>query len=277
MADIAEKALEVRILLVDDHELVRSGLKALIEREEDMVVVGEAGTAAEAIEVVDATVPDLVVLDVRLPDRSGISVCEEITSRYPEVKVLILTSFADEMALVSAMTARASGFVLKNVRAFELVTDIRRVMAGEVVTFGQFEETSPEISLQAVLSHQERLVADHLAEGLTNREIADRMGLAEKTVKNYVSNVLSKLGMTRRSEAAAHVARAHATTWASPSESTIRRDEVADKASRNRQRGGWRRALPSDVDGSSVGCGQIDVVGVEEELCTALAVNGEPS
>ncbi|HEX6220147.1 MAG TPA: response regulator transcription factor [Acidimicrobiia bacterium] len=214
MPDTAETPPEVRILLVDDHQVVRSGLKALIELEEDLVVIGEAGTAAEAIEMVDAVSPDLVVLDVRLPDRSGISVCQEITTHHPEVKVLILTSYADEIALAAAMAARASGFVLKNVRASELVTDIRRVMGGEMVALGQFGDDSPELALLTVLSPQERAVADHLAEGLTNREIADHMGLAEKTVKNYVSNVLTKLGMARRSEAAAHVARIQAMTEA---------------------------------------------------------------
>lgn len=199
----------MRILLVDDHQVVRSGLKTLIELEDDLVVVGEAGTAAEAVRRAEIDRPDLVVMDVRLPDRSGISACHEIRRHFPEMKVLILTSYADELALAAAMTAGASGYVLKRARASEIVADLRRVMAGEIL-FDQGGRSHEPAPLLSPLSPQERALSFHLAEGLTNCEIADRMGLAEKTVKNYVSSMLTKLGMARRSEAAAFVARVEA-------------------------------------------------------------------
>lgn len=199
----------MRILLVDDHQIVRSGLKRLIELEEDLLVVGEADTAAEAVRRSGIDHPDLVVMDVRLPDGSGISACHEIVRHSPDVKVLILTSYADEVALSAAVTAGASGYVLKSARTSELVDDLRRVMAGDVL-FEQSGWSHEPAPLLSPLSPQERALAAHLADGLTNREIADRMGLAEKTVKNYVSSVLTKLGMSRRSEAAAFVARVEA-------------------------------------------------------------------
>jgi two-component system, NarL family, response regulator DevR len=199
-----------RILLVDDHHVVRAGLKGLLAPYEDLEVVAEAESAQEAMEKVRTNHPDLVVMDARLPDRSGISACHDITSRYPEVRVLILTSHADECALAAAVTAQASGYVLKSARASEIVDDLRRVIAGErLFEHGDWGE-SPR--LLSSLSPQERQVATHLGKGLTNREIAAQMELAEKTVKNYVSNVLTKLGMERRSEAAAFVARVEAMT-----------------------------------------------------------------
>jgi DNA-binding NarL/FixJ family response regulator len=204
-----ESKRSVRIVLVDDHQVVRSGLKTLIELEDDLVVVGEAGTAGEAVRRTEIDRPDLVVMDVRLPDRSGISACNEITRRFPDVKVLILTSYADEVALAAAVTAGASGYVLKRARASEIVEDLRRVMAGELLFDQRGRNQEPE-PLLSPLSAQERTLSWHLAGGLTNREIADRMGLSEKTVKNYVSSVLTKLGMSRRSEAAAFLARVEA-------------------------------------------------------------------
>lgn len=194
------------IVLVDDHQIVRSGLKALIEHEDDLVVVGEGGTAAEGLAVVDAVSPDLVITDVRLPDRSGIEVCREVTSHSAGTIVLVLTSYADENALFSAVAAGASGFVLKRARATDLVATIRRVLQGEAVFDHDWVPETPDVVLGS-LSPQERVVASHLAEGLTNRQIAEAMGLAEKTVKNYVSSLLNKMGMGRRSEAAAYVAR----------------------------------------------------------------------
>lgn len=194
------------IVLVDDHQIVRSGLKALIEHEHDLVVVGEGGTAAEGLAVVDAVSPDLVITDVRLPDRSGIEVCREVTSHSAGTIVLVLTSYADENALLSAVAAGASGFVLKRARATDLVATIRRVLHGEAVFDHDWVPDTPDPVLGS-LSPQERVVASHLAEGLTNRQIAEAMGLAEKTVKNYVSSLLNKMGMGRRSEAAAYVAR----------------------------------------------------------------------
>lgn len=205
-----------RVLLVDDHEMVRSGLRAIIDRESDLTVVGEAETAAEAIASVEAGQPDLVIMDVRLPDRSGISACHEITRRFGDVKVLILTAYSSQIALDSAVDAGASGYVLKTVKTQEIVADIRRLIAGERV-FDQVLGDSE--SRLASLTSQEAALADLLSEGLTNHEIAERMNLAEKTVKNYVSNVLTKMGMSRRSEAAAYVARLEAGSDAAPPES----------------------------------------------------------
>ena len=207
-----------RILLVDDHEVVRAGLKALIESQDDMSVVGEAGTAEEAVRRVGYDDPDVVILDVRLPDKSGVEACREIKERFPEVSVLMLTSFADEDALMAAILAGASGYVLKRVKTDDLVDDIRKVAAGESLldpemTDGLFQRIrggSESDPLLERLTNQERVIVAHIADGLTNKQIAEEMYLAEKTVKNYVSNVLAKMGMSRRSEAAAYVARAQA-------------------------------------------------------------------
>ena len=206
---------ELRVLLVDDHEVVRTGIKALLDAQDDMVVVGEAGTAEEGIRRVGYDEPDVVVLDVRLPDGSGVEACRDIRSRFPDVKVLMLTSFADEEALMAAILAGASGYVLKRVKTTDLVDDIRKVGAGESLldtdmTERLFERlrTGPKQDpLLSRLSNQEQVIVDHIAEGLTNRQIAEEMFLAEKTVKNYVSNLLAKMNMSRRSEAAAYVAR----------------------------------------------------------------------
>jgi DNA-binding NarL/FixJ family response regulator len=206
---------DLRILLVDDHEVVRAGVKALLDAQEGMVVVGEADNAEEAVRRVGYDEPDVVVLDVRLPGGSGIEACREIRSRFPDVKVLMLTSFADEEALMAAILAGASGYVLKRVKSNELVTDIRKVGAGESLLdadmterlFQRLRSGPQEDPLLSRLSRQERTIVDHIAAGLTNRQIAEEMFLAEKTVKNYVSNLLSKMGMSRRSEAAAYVAR----------------------------------------------------------------------
>lgn len=210
--------MALRILLVDDHEVVRTGLKALIDSQEDMDVVGEAGTADEAVRRVGFDDPDVVVLDVRLPDGSGVEACRDIRERFPEVKILMLTSFADEEALMAAILAGASGFVLKRIKTDELITDIRRVGAGESLLdpemtnrlFARLRSGSTEDPLLGSLTKQERTIVEHIADGLTNKQIADEMFLAEKTVKNYVSNVLAKMGMSRRSEAAAYVARIQA-------------------------------------------------------------------
>ncbi|HUO46736.1 MAG TPA: response regulator transcription factor [Acidimicrobiia bacterium] len=205
----------LRVLLVDDHEVVRAGLKALLETAEGITVVGEAGNVEEALRRSGLDSPDVVVLDVRLPDGSGVEACREIRSQFPDTKVLMLTSFADEEALMAAILAGASGYVLKRVRGSDLIEDIRKVGAGESLldpnmTAGLFDRlrTGPrQDPLLARLTDQERELVHLLAEGLSNREIAARMFLAEKTVKNYVSNVLSKMGMNRRTEAAAYVAR----------------------------------------------------------------------
>jgi two-component system, NarL family, response regulator DevR len=203
-----------RVFLLDDHEIVRRGLRELLEQEDDVEVVGEAGTAEEALGRIPPTKPDVAVLDVRLPDGDGVEVCREIRSRHPEIHCLMLTSFADDEALFSAIMAGASGYLLKQVKGTDLIDAIRRVGRGESLldpamtarVLDRLRAPTPPDEL-AGLTEQERRVLDLVAEGLTNRQIGERMFLAEKTVKNYVSNLLSKLGMSRRSEAAAFAAR----------------------------------------------------------------------
>ena len=203
----------MRILLVDDHEIVRQGIRALVETVEDFEVVGEAGTVEEAVKRVGLDSPDVVVLDVRLPDGSGVEACRDIRSRLPDVKVLMLTSFADEEALMSAIMAGASGFVLKKVNSSELLGAIRKVGEGESLLdttmteqlFRRLRDGKSEDPVLARLTDRERSILDLVAEGKTNRQIAEEMFLAEKTVKNYVSNLLSKMGMSRRTEAATYL------------------------------------------------------------------------
>jgi DNA-binding NarL/FixJ family response regulator len=206
--------MTIRIFLLDDHEIVRRGLRELLEGEEDLEVVGEAGTAEEALGRIPATRPDVAVLDVQLPDGNGVEVCREIRSSHPEINCVMLTSFADDEALFNAIMAGAAGYVLKQVKGNDLIDGIRRVARGEslldpAMTSRVLERlrATPEPDELADLTPQERKILDHIAEGLTNRQIGERMFLAEKTVKNYVSNVLAKLGMSRRSEAAAFAAR----------------------------------------------------------------------
>lgn len=206
--------MATRIFLLDDHEIVRRGLRELLDAEPDLEVVGEAGTAEEAYGRIPATRPDVAVLDVLLPDGNGVEVCREIRSRDPGINCLMLTSFADDEALFNAIMAGAAGYVLKQVRGNDLVDGIRRVARGEslldpALTARVLDRlrTKPQVDELAALTEQERRILEHIAEGLTNRQIGERMFLAEKTVKNYVSNVLAKLGMSRRSEAAAFAAR----------------------------------------------------------------------
>lgn len=211
MDEPSPHAQKTAVFLLDDHELVREGLRHVIEAEGDMEVVGEAATAAEAITGIAATTPRVAVLDVRLPDGNGVEVCREVRSRYPHVSCLMLTSFADEEALFGAIMAGASGYLLKEVRGRELVTDIRRVAAGHSLIDPQLAQKvitkvkarHQEDNLQK-LSPQEQRILELIAEGMTNRQIAGIMYLSEKTVKNYVSNLLSKLGMSRRTEAAVY-------------------------------------------------------------------------
>ncbi len=217
---------DLRIVLVDDHEVVRTGIKSMIDAQPDMSVVGEAGSVEDGVKRVGFDEPDVVVLDVRLPDGSGVEACREIRSRFPDVKVLMLTSFADEEALMSAILAGASGYLLKRVKGSDLIEDIRRVGAGESLLDPEMTEklferlrAGPQSDpLLSLLSDQEREIVLRIADGKTNRQIAEEMFLAEKTVKNYVSNLLAKMGMSRRSEAAAYVARLDAAKDADPPE-----------------------------------------------------------
>lgn len=203
-----------RIILVDDHEVVRLGLKSLLDRHAQFEVVGEAGSAREAIEQVTALEPDVVVMDIRLPGTSGIEACEEIVDRFPNVKVIMLTSYAEDEMLFSAIRAGASGYILKQIASEELVKAIEAVGRGEAlldpaVTQRVFQEVrravkEEEASAFAHLSQQEKHVLLLVSEGKTNREIAKSLFLGEGTVRNYVSSILSKLGVNNRAEAAAY-------------------------------------------------------------------------
>lgn len=199
----------IRLLLVDDHEIVRRGLRELLEMNEDLSVVAEAGTFDEAL-TIDLDNIDVAVLDVRLPDGSGVDLCRLLHEKREDLACLMLTSFADSEALNAAVLAGARGYVLKNVRGADIVNSIRRVSAGEMLISDEQVERARErlrrqitedIRLES-LSAQEHKILELLSEGLSNREIADVMFLAEKTVKNYVSNLLAKLGFQRRTEAA---------------------------------------------------------------------------
>ena len=199
----------IRLLLVDDHEIVRRGLRELLEVEDDLRVVAEAGSLEEAL-ALDISELDVVVLDVRLPDGSGVDLCRLLREKRPELACLMLTSFADNEALSASVLAGARGYVLKNVRGDDLVGAIRRVADGEMLlTNNQIERARERLRRQITedirlesLSAQESRILELLSEGLSNREIAEVMFLAEKTVKNYVSNLLAKLGFQRRTEAA---------------------------------------------------------------------------
>jgi two-component system response regulator DevR len=205
----------IRVFLLDDHEVVRRGLRELLEHEDDIEVVGESGSALEATRRMPAMRPDVAVLDARPPDGSGIDVCRDVRSVDPTIKALILTSYDDEEALFSAIMAGASGYVLKQIRGGELIDAIRRVAAGQslldpAVTQRVLERVrvgrqEPEELRR--LTEQERRILELIAEGHTNRQIAEHMHLAEKTVKNYVSSLLAKLGMERRTQAAVFASR----------------------------------------------------------------------
>ncbi|MET8982511.1 response regulator transcription factor [Streptomyces sp. NPDC004539] len=210
-----EKA-EIRVFLLDDHEVVRRGVRELLAVEEGVEVIGEAGTAAEALARIPALRPDVAVLDVRLPDGSGVEVCREIRSQDPSLKCLILTSFADDEALFDAIMAGASGYVLKAIRGDELLSAVRDVAEGRSLldpvatarVLERLRDGGPkEDERLARLTDQERRILTLIGDGLTNRQIGEELHLAEKTIKNYVSSLLAKLGMQRRSQAAAYVAR----------------------------------------------------------------------
>jgi DNA-binding NarL/FixJ family response regulator len=206
----------IRVFLLDDHEIVRRGLRELLESEGegDIEIVGEAGTAAEAHGRIPATRPDVAILDVRLPDGDGIEVCRDIRSTHPDIACLMLTSFAEDEALFSAILAGAAGYALKQMRGTDLVDGVRRIAAGESLldpslTSRVLERLRrpAEPDALAGLTPRERRILDLIAAGMTNRQIGEQLFLAEKTVKNYVSNLLAKLGMSRRTEAAAYAAR----------------------------------------------------------------------
>ncbi len=199
--------------MLDDHEVVRQGVKAALEAEGDMTVVGEASDTAHALDAIAACKPDVAVLDVRLGDGNGIDVCREVTSAHPDVKSLILTSFDSDRALVDAGLAGAAGFVLKQIRSAELIDAIRKVASGRQI----LDDAEVRMAMRRLrdseegrlydLTPQEQRIFDYIGDGMTNRQIAQEMYLAEKTIKNYVSNLLAKLGMSRRTEAAALSAR----------------------------------------------------------------------
>jgi DNA-binding NarL/FixJ family response regulator len=211
----------LRVMLVDDHEIVRDGIKAMLDAEDDVVVTAQAGTVREAIDEAHRTRPDVVVMDVRLADGSGIEATREIRADHPDTRVLMLTSFADDEALFASIMAGASGYVLKQVKSGDLLRAIRAVGAGDSlldpsVTSAVLDRLRKGKHLMkdeklARLSPQEERILTLVADGRTNREIGDELNLAEKTVKNYVSSILSKLEVARRAEAAAYLAR-HTTT-----------------------------------------------------------------
>ena len=210
LAGMTEPATPIRVFLLDDHEIVRRGVRELLEAEDDIQVVGEASTAAEALVRVPAVRPDVAVLDVRLPDGDGVTVCRDLRSQLPELPCLMLTSFADDDALFGAIMAGAAGYVLKQIRGTDLVSAVRTVAGGgslldprttaQVLQRLRHEEKAADPL--AALTEQERKILDLIGEGLTNRQIGQRMFLAEKTVKNYVSSLLAKLGLQRRTQAA---------------------------------------------------------------------------
>ncbi|WP_280305514.1 response regulator transcription factor [Nocardia neocaledoniensis] len=201
----------VKVFLVDDHEIVRHGVADLIDLEPDLEVIGEAGTCAQALARIPALRPEVAVLDVLLPDGNGIELCRELLSADPELRCLILTSFTDEQAMLNAILAGASGYVIKDIKSLELITAIRDVSAGKSLLDNRAAaalmaklrtEAAGKTGPLATLTEQERTLLALLGEGLTNRQIAARMFLAEKTVKNYVSRLLTKLGVERRTQAA---------------------------------------------------------------------------
>lgn len=218
----------LRVLLVDDHEIVRQGLRALLEAEGDIEVVAEADSGVAAVSLASAHRPDVVVMDVRMPGGSGVEACRAIRDERPEAQVIMLTSFSDDEALFNSIMAGAAGFVLKQIRGRDLIDAIRTVADGkslldpdvtkrvlERLRKAKFDDKDPKLSR---LSPQEERILDMIGDGLTNREIAARIHLSDKTVKNYVSTILQKLEVSRRAEAASYVARAKASNPPEPSE-----------------------------------------------------------
>jgi two-component system response regulator DevR len=198
------------VFLVDDHEVVRRGVADLIDDEDDMTVIGQAATASQALARVPALRPDVVLLDVRLPDGNGVELCRDLRSKMPDLNCLMLTSFTDEQAMMDAILAGAGGYIIKDIKGMDLLAAVRTVGSGKslldnraaAALMRRLREGVPQAGPLAGLSEQERMVLDLVGEGMTNRQIAARMFLAEKTVKNYVSRLLAKLGMERRTQVA---------------------------------------------------------------------------
>lgn len=198
------------VFLVDDHEVVRRGVGDMLDEEADLTVVGQAGSVAEAMARIPALKPDIAVLDMRLPDGNGVELCRDLRSRMPQLNCLILTSYTDEQAMMDAILAGAGGYVIKDIKGMDLVSAVRTVGSGRslldtraaAALMARIRSDAQEPGPLAGLTEQERVVLDLIGEGLTNRQIGERMFLAEKTVKNYVSSVLAKLGMQRRTQVA---------------------------------------------------------------------------
>jgi DNA-binding NarL/FixJ family response regulator len=215
MDEAAKTAGQIGVFLLDDHEIVRRGVHDLLESEPGITVVGEAGTAAAALARIPALKPDVAILDVRLPDGDGVSVCREIRSRMPQVACLMLTSFGDDEALFDAIMAGAAGYVLKQIRGTDLVGAVRTIASGQSLldpeaasrVMRRMRDQAQRSDPLSGLTDQERRILELIGEGLTNRQIGERLFLAEKTVKNYVSALFAKLGMERRTQAAAYAAR----------------------------------------------------------------------
>ena len=215
MDDQQPSAQRIGVFLLDDHEIVRRGVRDLLESQPDITVAGEAGTAEAALALIPKLRPDVAVLDVRLPDGDGVSVCREIRSKVPQVGCLMLTSFGDDEALFDAIMAGAAGYVLKQIRGTDLVGAIRTVATGQSMLdpraagqlMARLRDSARKRDPLAELTNQERKILELIGEGLTNRQIGERMFLAEKTVKNYISGLFTKLGMQRRTQAAAYAAR----------------------------------------------------------------------
>ena len=215
MDEAAKAAGQIGVFLLDDHEIVRRGVHDLLESEPGIIVVGEAGTAAAALARIPALKPDVAILDVRLPDGDGVSVCREIRSRMPQVACLMLTSFGDDEALFDAIMAGAAGYVLKQIRGTDLVGAVRTIASGQSLldpeaasrVMRRMRDQAQRSDPLSGLTDQERRILELIGEGLTNRQIGERLFLAEKTVKNYVSSLFAKLGMERRTQAAAYAAR----------------------------------------------------------------------
>jgi DNA-binding NarL/FixJ family response regulator len=205
----------ITVFLLDDHEIVRRGVRDLINAEADITVIGEAATAASALARIPALKPDVAVLDIRLPDGDGVTVCREIRSKMPQVACLMLTSFSDDDALFDAIMAGAAGYVLKQIRGTDLIGAIRTIASGQSLldpeaasrVMRRMRDQAAATDPLGSLTDQERRILALIGEGLTNRQIGDRLFLAEKTVKNYVSALFAKLGMQRRAQAAAYATR----------------------------------------------------------------------